>query len=391
MVKFILVYKLTTLMSKFIHYLSFLCVFILPFSTLSQESKKLNFNADFRFRVEEDWNSKRPDGTYRDNRTRLRYRLRAGFDYKTNEWSSFGARIRTGFPNKQQDPQLTLGDGFGEFNTLPIGFEKLYFKVQQKGYAFWLGKNTFPFYKQHELFWSDNVYPEGVFFKKKFQFKNEKISKLDLNVGHFIIRANGTSLNQDSYFQGLQAHAVLLQSRLNIFSSLYLFRNIPNIPDGGETFIFDYSILNLGATYALLPHKHLNLEFDYYYNFEDYGANPNIETEFKNQVHGIISGIAYGHYREKGDWKFKASYTYLERYAVVDFLAQNDWARWDYSAFDSPDGRLTNLQGVELVASYLLAKNMKLTLKYYKVKQLIPFGLTKETGDRIRLDLDVRF
>ena len=88
-------------------------------------TKKLSFTGDFRFRIEQDWNSRKSDGAYRDDRTRLRYRVRFGFNYQYNQWISFGARIRTGNPIKQQDPQLTLGDGFKEFSTLPIGFEKI--------------------------------------------------------------------------------------------------------------------------------------------------------------------------------------------------------------------------------------------------------------------------
>ncbi|MEC3908164.1 putative porin [Tamlana sp. 2201CG12-4] len=377
---------------KSVHYF-LISTLLIPSLSISQENpeKKLSFNADFRFRIEEDWNSKKPDGSLRDNRTRLRYRLRAGFDYQLNDWSSFGARLRTGFPNKQQDPQLTLGDGFGEFNTLPIGFEKVYFEAEQKGYVFWLGKNTFPFFKQHELFWSDNVYPEGIFFRKKFAFNSNTVDKLDLNGGHFIVRASGTSLDKDSYFQGLQASASLMDGIIKCFSSLYLFRNMPDIPDGAETFVFDYSIFNVGTTLLLSKKQNINFEIDYYNNLEDYSNNNNIEAPFKDQKSGFVTAIGFGKFKEKSDWKFKATYTYLERYAAVDFLAQNDWARWDYSSFESPDGRLTNLRGIELVASYLLQKNMKLTLKYYKVKQLIPFGVVKETGDRVRLDLDVSF
>jgi hypothetical protein len=369
------------------------CSLLLPNNNLfSQEkdSKKLSFNADFRFRIEEDWNSRKPDGSYREDRTRLRYRLRAGFDYQYNDWASFGARLRTGFANKQQDPQLTIGDGFGEFNTLPIGFEKVYFKAEQSSYAFWLGKNTFPFFKQHELFWSDNVYPEGIFFKKKLKFESQVLNKLDLNAGHFIVKTNGTSLDQDSYFQGLQASAQLFKNKIKFFSSLYIFKNMPNIPDGGETFVFDYSIFNIGTTIPLFKKQNINFEIDYYYNFKDYSNNTNIDLEFKNQKNGLVTAISYGQLKNKSDWSFKATYSYLERYAAVDFLSQNDWARWDYSSFDSPDGRLTNFQGVELVASYLLQKNMKLTLKYYKVEQLIPYGIVKENGDRIRLDLDIK-
>ncbi|WP_027137608.1 putative porin [Gaetbulibacter saemankumensis] len=370
----------------------FLTWFIIPFLCFGQEpiEKKLKFNADFRFRIEEDWNSKKSDDSFRDNRTRLRYRLRAGFNYKLNHWSDFGARIRTGLPNKQQDPQITLGDGFAEFNVIPLGFEKLYFQAEQKGYKFWLGKNTFPFYKQHELFWSDNVYPEGLFFKKKVHFNSSVFDQLDINAGHFIIRASGTSLDKDRYFQGLQASTTFLKQKIALFSSLYYFKNMPNIPDGGETFTLDYAIFNIGTTLRVSQPHNIYFEIDYYHNFEDYNQNENIVIPFKNQKNGLITGISYGSLKQKKDWKFKATYSYLERYAAVDFLAQNDWARWDYSNLDSPDGRLTNFKGIELVASYLLAKNMKLTLKYYKVKQLIPFGVAKETGDRIRLDLDVK-
>ena len=92
---------------------------------------KLKFNGDFRFRVEQDWNSRTSDGSYREDRSRLRYRLRAGATYK-DKWYEVGLRIRTGNPKKQQDPQLTLGDGSKEFGTLPIGLEKAYFQAHWK-------------------------------------------------------------------------------------------------------------------------------------------------------------------------------------------------------------------------------------------------------------------
>ena len=117
---------------------------------------KLSFKADFRFRVEQDWNSKKSDGTFRDDRTRFRYRLRTGVEYQ-DKWYNIGFRIRTGNPSKQQDPQLTLGEGFKEFGSLPIGLEKAYFLGKRNTFKFWVGKNTFPFEKSNELFWSDNV------------------------------------------------------------------------------------------------------------------------------------------------------------------------------------------------------------------------------------------
>ncbi|MFV9551115.1 putative porin [Algibacter sp. PT7-4] len=369
----------------------FLFIFCLVFSlTLKGQNNaasKLKFNADFRFRAEQDWNSQKPDGSFRDNRSRLRYRVRAGFNYNYNSWASFGARIRTGNPIKQQDPQLTLGD---EFNILPIGFEKIYFNAEQDNYKFWIGKNTFPFEKLNELFWSDNVYPEGVFIKKKSKNTSSFFSKLNISAGHFILKTNGTSFNKDSYFQGIQISTLTHNKSIKLFTSFYNFKNIPNIPDGNETFTFNYAIVNIGSQIKLSKKTNLTLETDYYANLKDYSNNNFIEDKFKNEKNGIVTALSIGHLKQKKDWKLKATFSYMERYAAVDFLAQNDWARWDYSNYNSPDGRLTNFKGIELVANYLLEKNIKLTLKYYKVKQILPFGVSNETGDRLRLDLDIK-
>ena len=71
-------------------------------------------------------------------------------------------------------------------------------------------------------------------------------------------------------------------------------------------------------------------------------------------------------------------------------MAQNDWARWDYSAFNSPDGRLTNFKGIEIVIGYNISKKINVIDKYYNIKQIIPTGEFKETGQRIRFDLNVK-
>ena len=135
----------------------------------------------------------------------------------------------------------------------------------------------------------------------------------------------------------------------------------------------------------------INFEIDYYSNLEDYKDNSEIASNLKNENTGFVSGFSYGELKTQNDWFFKFTYSHIEQYAAVDFLAQNDWARWDYSSFDSPDGRLTNFKGVEVVSGYKLNKNMNLKLKYYLVEQLVSYGGFRETGHRIRLDLDVKF
>lgn len=350
--------------------------------------KKLKLSADFRFRVEQDWNSKKTDGSFRDDRTRLRYRARLGATYQFKDWVSFGMRLRTGQPNKQQDPQLTIGD---QFSSVPVAFEKLYANFTYAWLSGWVGKNSFPFEHQTELFWSDNVSPEGVSLSGKFSFQNEFVQSLKVNTGHFIFATSGTSLGNDSYFEGLQLVSSHWQNRVTFFPAFYYFKNMPNIPDGGDTFSIDYSIVHLGTKIEILKNPKVTVGFDYYQNVQDYNGNDSIQKPLQNQKTGYVANAGIGKLNKKGDWKVQLTYSYMERFAAVDYLAQNDWARWDYSGAGSADGRLTNFKGLEVMAGYALAENMNLNVRFFTVEQLVPYGIAKENGNRIRLDFNIGF
>ncbi|HLT49592.1 putative porin [Aequorivita nionensis] len=370
-------------------YLLFFLLF--PFYLIAQNDsipKKLKFSADFRFRVEQDWDSQKSDGTLREDRTRLRYRARLGATYDFKDWVSFGMRIRTGQPNKQQDPQLTLGD---EFSSAPIAFEKLYANFKYNWLSFWIGKNSFPFEKQNELFWSDNVSPEGVSLSGKFNFENDFLQSLKVNTGHFIFATSGTSLSKDSYFEGIQLVSSHWQNRVKFFPAFYYFKNMPNIPDGGDTFNINYSILHLGTKVDIIKNPKITVGFDYYQNIQDYNNNDSIPKQLQNQKIGYVANAGIGKLDKKGDWKVQLTYNYLERFAAVDYLAQNDWARWDYSNAGSADGRLTNFKGLEIMAGYTLAENMDLRVRFFTVEQIVPYGIAKENGNRIRLDFNIGF
>lgn len=350
---------------------------------------KLDTEMDFRFRVEQDWDSQKSNGTFRDDRSRLRYRFRIGATYN-NEWYSFGLRVRTGQQNKQQDPQLTLGKGLKEFGTLPIGFEKIFFQGNWNTVKIWAGKNTYPFEKNNELFWSDNVFPEGISIEKQLDIKSQFIKKIKLTGAHFIIAANDGSFRDDSYFQALQTTFITNNEKVTFFPTIYSFRNIPNIPDGDHSFLLNYTILHLGTRIKMLNQNLLRLDFDYYQNIENYNQNANIPEPLQSQKSGFVIGLQYGKLKNKKDWLIQYTYANLERYSILDFMAQNDWARWDYSSNNSPDGRLSNFKGSEITLGYSLSQKVNLVMKYYNVEQLIPYGITIETGQRIRLDLNAK-
>ena len=257
--------------------------------------------------------------------------------------------------------------------------------------TFWVGKNTFPFEKSNELFWSDNVFPEGIAVSKGFRLNVLKVDSLNIKAGHFVLSTAGQLLQKDAYFQGFQTYFSFLDQRLEAFPSFYRFKNIPNIPDGFGTFNLDYSIFHVGSRLNIWPKHHLAFEFDYYKNLYEHELHDSVVPIFKSEDSGVTLSLNYGYLENKNDWQVKATYTLLERYAIVDFMAQNDWARWSYSSFGSPDGRLSNFQGVELVLGYKVAKKVVLKMKYYLVEQLLSEQSALENGQRIRFDIDVKF
>ena len=235
------------------------------------------------------------------------------------------------------------------------------------------------------------MFPEGVSLSGQFTLKNKYLQSLQINVGHFILASNGTSFDSDAYFQGIQVVTSHLSERLKFFPTFYYFNKIPNIPDGNETFTINYAIAHIGTTIEIIKNSKLTAGFDYYQNIKDYRKNDSISQNFRNQKQGFVTSLSRGELHKKGDLKLQLTYSYLERFSAVDFLAQNDWARWDYSNKDSPDGRLTNFKGFEIMMGYALHKNMNFKIRFFHVNQIKPFGVAKETGDRIRLDFNIAF
>lgn len=370
--------------------------FLLASSIFCQQdsvvAKKLSFTGDFRFRIEHDWDSMSSNGSKRDDRSRLRYRLRFGLKYQLDPSSSFGARLRSGNINDQQGPHVTIGGGNGEFSLVKIGFEKLYYRYEAKKWSGWIGKNDFPGQKLNELFWNDNVFPEGVSLSYKFiEGATNGINKARLHAAHFIIRSNNQTFGNDSYLQMAQLDLKGWNNRLSFFPGIYLFRNLGNLPDGQETFSMDYSIVHLGAEAALSNTLPIKLGVEFYNNLENYAQQDSIPSAFRNQKQGVVVSAKYGQLKEKGDWTLQLYYANLQKYSIVDYFAQNDWVRWDYSSVGATGSRISNFHGMEFQLGYAFDKKFNLILRAYFVEELIKTGAFLEDGNRIRLDLNIGF
>lgn len=81
-----------------------------------------------------------------------------------------------------------------------IGLEKVYFQGNWEIFYFWIGKNIYFFEKNNELFWSDNVFFEGVLLSKNFNFSFGIIDYISIKGGYYIIGIFNKFLSDDFYF-----------------------------------------------------------------------------------------------------------------------------------------------------------------------------------------------
>jgi len=148
------------------------------------KSDVIKIYGDFRARVEADFDSQNSSGVARDGRNRLRIRARLGFKYTPDKTWDFGMRMRSGSDDSQQSPHITILD-FDDNDTgdAHFNYDKWYLKGKVNGGAFWVGRNSLPFWKQNELFWDDDVTPAGVGGTYNMSVGDKNM--LEFNAGYF--------------------------------------------------------------------------------------------------------------------------------------------------------------------------------------------------------------
>ena len=360
----------------------------------AKKEKKLKLSADVRFRVEMDRNSEtKTEDTPRADRDRLRYRARFGAKYALNDNFEFGMRIRTGNPANQQSPHVTFGKGF---DSDAFSIDKAYIKVKaNNGLWAWAGKNAMPFYEQNELLWDGDVNPEGISLGGAFKLGEN--SKLVPVLGYYILDQNKVEFKDEltplapkdvTQKFGDFSNMTLAQVKFcNKFGDdkLTLSTGIVNAivkDEIASTDDFKYSIWATSAQYKL---SDLGLTFglDYFSNLADY--KDKVYKEFEDQKTGYVASLKYSKN------KFGAAFTYaaIQKYAVVDFFAQDDWVRWGNSDMT----RSSNFKGMELNFKYKFTKKFNTTLRYWNVNgmEIREGGDQLETGTRIRLDFNIKF
>lgn len=158
---------------------------------------KTKFGGDLRLRAEYfSWDEHYDDG----ERTRFRYRLRAGFTTEVSKNVTVGFQLRSGNPNNPHSDNQTFDTGF---NKDTISISEAYVRWQATDNLSVTGGKFSPKKLWHvsDMHWDDDVVTEGAL--ESWQWKREgAIKTIDLNLYQFVLEESGSG--GDAYLIGGQ-------------------------------------------------------------------------------------------------------------------------------------------------------------------------------------------
>ncbi|HXE80286.1 MAG TPA: putative porin [Vicinamibacterales bacterium] len=349
---------------------------------------KFSASGDFRFRGETDWDSQDGNGAAREDRTRLRVRLRIGFRYDPSEHWTLEARIRSGAEGSQQSPHITILD-FDDNDTGDASFDldKWSLRGQRNGFHAWAGRNSLPFWKQNELLFDDDATMPGI--AGGWQGKAGP-GALALTAGCFATpvgmrRTSGTMFGAQAAWQ-----PELGGIRWTFALGTYQFDADADDPDAAllqqGNGSRDYRIIGASAQGRVnVDERPLAIGFDLLHNAEDYSAlDPNPVTALNaDQTDGYVVQVNYGGLSAADQWLAGYTYAHIETFAVHNSYAQDDWVRWG----SDTQTRASNMKGHELRFGWAFESTLHVLARLYLAEAIT----NVEDGKRFRVDFNWSF
>lgn len=351
-------------------------------------TEKLRIFADFRARLESDFDSRNTAGEPRDDRTRIRVRARVGLRYAPDEHWSIGLRLRSGSDQSHQSPHITVLD-FDDNDTGDSDFnlDRWYVEGRRRTGWVWVGRNSVPFWQQNELLFDGDVTPVGL--AGGWSTKGER-NKIGFAAGYFSLPAGMRQFSGN--LGGLQVVYSTETGTLGVTAALGSYLFDANAADPDSTLLLngnglrDYRIVQGGVQLRLKAGERLLvLGADGLHNTETYSSSgPDPFTAANpDQTDGFVISLSYGGTKKRGDWLVGYYYARIEAFAVNASYAQDDWVRWGSSV----ETRGSNMQGHELRGGYAFSDGLELIARLYLVEAIT----TVEDGNRARVDLNYRF
>jgi len=350
---------------------------------------------DFRIRLEQDWDSRQGDGTQRDDRLRLRIRVRGGLDLNfADQWSA-RVQLRSGRHDSQQSPHITIYDfDGGDSGPYQFDFDYWYVSYKTGGLEVWAGRNELSFFHQDDLFLIDNVTFAGLGGSYRHRLGKGALTwhanyvALPVGMRHF----SGTNLVAQAAYEREFA-----STGLTAAVGVFALRADPDDPEGEllltENNTRDYDLLNLQFQYRMnLSGRPLRLGADYSQNFKDYDDAPagSFSDFHQDHLRGFVIEALWGPRGNAGDWQVGYYYSHVESLAANSSYIQDDWGRWGTPA----QVRLTNMKGSELRFVYTIRPKQNIVARLFFVDAidlLEPGDTALEDGKRFRVEYNIAF
>jgi hypothetical protein len=362
-----------------------------PVSAQAPAGPPVTVTADLRGRFESDVDSRREDGTLRDDRHRGRVRARLEVRARPAPSLLVIGRVRTGSPYSQQSPHLTLvdfsGGGADAFRGVPDRFLLQYTPGR---FDAWIGRNEFPFWTQNELFWDRDVTLPGGFASYRIPVG---AASLQARGGYFglpdgALAVRGRMAGGQLSGGGSLPGAWSWQGAVGLFD-LYGASRTRHLLAGNGTRDYRIGVTSIQFTRALAGPAvgSVRIGADLLRNVRSYGGDLDPQAAaYRQDRTGVVLTTAVGGRRrpgERGAWEIGHTVARIEKLAVNASYAQDDWVRWG-SATQTDS---SNLRGHEVSGRYWIAKDVDCQARAFVVRSIS----TPQDGVRARVDVNWRF
>lgn len=366
------------------------------YKTLSKDTlpdwvKNTKLKGDFRLRYQWDKDKGQTD------QSRARIRARLGLESKINDKLTMGVGIATG---KSADPRtrnVTLGNDVGATNTpgsaKTVVLDYAYAQYMPlDGVTILGGKFQNPLWKVHDLFWDDNITPEGLGLKLSHKVN----SKLELFMNHLFYWMKNDS--RSDKLVALLAPQVGANFSFNENTAL----------KGAVTYNKFTGVKNAPKFASASSSANTFIGGNYAYNYDT--VQPALELSFKRPFHGLLpfaslfgeymyntslpsgatgagafdTGVKFGceNVSDAKQWQAKLVYSKLGRDAWLDILTDTD----RYSPGKA------NSKAYEAILDYGLGKNTWLRLDYYYAESLSKVtGTGRVPENTLQIDWNMKF
>lgn len=349
---------------------------------------KLSAYGDFRLRGETDWDSQDGGGVAREDRARLRARLRLGLRYDLSEHWRVEARLRSGAEASHQSPHVTLLDFDGnDTGDASFALDRWFLEGRSGGFSAWAGRNQPPSWKQNEMLFDDDVTMTGIGGGWEGQAGGDTLT---LSGGYFAPPVGMRAFSGELLAAQATYRPEVAGTQWVFALGAYDFRSDADDPDAdlllqgnGRR---DYLILAAGVqARRTVGGRPLALGVDLLRNEEDYDAadpDPLTAANF-DQTDGHVLQATYGSLDDRGRWLIGYTYAEIETLAVHSSYAQDDWVRWGTAT----QTRGSDLEGHELRLGRAFDSRLNLLARLFVTDSIT----TVEDGKRFRVDLNWGF